>query len=164
MRVVSDEPPDEDVALFDDVERERWLSTSRRQLVTARALTAGAFHESGVLHSEQSAQCALQGLLHAVGAVREARGHSLVDLVAACEDRAALVLPDDLRAALGELAAQYQPSRYPDALPGGTPEEHYGAGAAERAMTTATRVLKSVEAHLEAFRTAGDHEHDTDDG
>lgn len=31
-------------------------------------------------------------------------------------------------------------------------------------MTTATRVLKSVEAHLEAFRTAGDHERDTDEG
>lgn len=150
--------------MFDDDERERWLSTARRQLDTARALTAGAFHESAVLHAEQAAQCALKGLLHAVGAVREARGHSLLDLLAACEERAALALPDGARAALGELAAQYQPSRYPDALPGGTPAEHYGAEAAERAITTAARALVSVEAHLRALEDGADREPDTDDG
>lgn len=162
---MSEKPPErKSRAAFDDVERERWLSTARRQLDTAQALTAGAFHESAVLHAEQAAQCALKGLLHAVGAVREARGHSLVDLVAACEERAALVLPDGSRAALGELAAQYQPSRYPDALPGGTPEEHYGAEAGDRAVRTAMLVIESVEAHLGALGDDADRESDMDDG
>lgn len=36
------------------------------------------------------------------------------------------MFPDELRAQLADLSADYQPVRYPDALPGGTLATHYG--------------------------------------
>lgn len=151
-------------ALFDHDECERWLSTARRQLDTARALTSGAFHESAVLHAEQAAQCALKGLLHAVGAVREARGlRSWISRPPARSE------PPWTCPMVSEPRSGSSPrstSRHATPMPcrGGTPADHYGTEAAERAVATATRVLESVEAHLGALGNDADLEPDRDDG
>lgn len=105
----------------------------------------GGVHEGAVLHAEQAVQCGLKALLHGLGETRRARGHDLVGLADACEELAGLVLGGDTREALGELAASYMPSRYPDALPGGTPADHYGPRAADEALRTARAVLGAVE-------------------
>ncbi len=128
------------------------MDTARRQLLVARHTAAGGFHDAAVLHAEQGTQCALKALLHAVGAPAQARGHSLLDLASACERAAGMVLDQRLREALGDLAAQYQPSRYPDALPGGTAADHYGAGASERSIATAESVLGRVALQFDRLR------------
>jgi HEPN domain-containing protein len=133
---------------FDATEYRRWVATAGRQLRIAAHTAEGGFHDAAVLHAEQAAQCALKALLHAVGAGPEARGHSLVDLAAGADRLAGLQLPGDQQEALGDLASQYQPSRYPDALPGGTPADHYGPGSSARAIATAEAMLNSVEAHF----------------
>ncbi|HWB70955.1 MAG TPA: HEPN domain-containing protein [Egibacteraceae bacterium] len=139
---------------FDATEYERWLETAREDVRVARYTAEGGFHHAAVLYAEQAAQCALKALLHAVGAGQEARGHGLLSLADACERWAGLELGQQQREALGDLALSYQTSRYPDALPEGTPSDHYGAGAADKAIETAVATLKAVEAAYADLRAA----------
>lgn len=132
----------------------RWRATAVRQIAVADHAAAGGFHEAAVLHAEQASQCALKGLLRGIGAVRQATGHSLLDLAARCEQHVGFALGTNVREALGELAASYQSTRYPDALPGGTPAEHYGAAASSRARAAARDVLEAVTQHVDALLAA----------
>ena len=132
--------------LFDRTEYERWLAACDDELAAARHNATGGFHHVAVLHAEQAAQCALKGLLHGVGAGAQARGHGLASLAERCAHAAGLALNDAAREALADLAREYLPARYPDALPEGTPAQHYGAGSASRALTTAEQVRDLVQA------------------
>ena len=137
--------------LLDHPEYARWSATAERQVAVARHSAAGGFHEAAVLHAEQAAQCALKALLHLVGQTAAARGHSLVDLHASAAAHAGLALPETLVDSLRDLASAYQPTRYPDALPGGTPADHYGEAASTRAIATAEATLALVEQHQQAL-------------
>lgn len=142
------------MVLLDIPQFERWIATARRQVAVARHTASGEFHEAAVLHAEQAAQCALKALLHGVGAVDQARGHALLDLVERGRVHAGLVVETDLQQGLAELGATYQPSRYPDALAGGTPAGHYGEAISTRSLATAEHVLAVVDAHFSTLRSA----------
>jgi HEPN domain-containing protein len=130
--------------MFDATEYERWMATARDHLRVARHDADGGFYSAAVLQSEQATQCGLKALLHGVGQAQAARGHGLLSLAQACRQWAGVALSDDDYGALGRLARDYQPTRYPDALPEGTPMGHHGADDATWAETIADRILQEV--------------------
>jgi HEPN domain-containing protein len=132
------------MATFDDAEYDRWMQTAEEHLRVAQHDEDGGFFSSAVLHAEQAAQCALKALLHGVGRPQEARGHGLLSLADRCARLAALSLNEEDRLALTRLARDYLPSRYPDALPQGTPMAHFGPADAEQARRTADRIVEAV--------------------
>lgn len=142
--------------IFDASEYGRWMSTARDNVAVARYSAEGGFHPAAVLHAEQAAQCALKALLHAVGRGERARGHGLLSLLDASRREAGLAVSDDLRDALADLARSYQPTRYPDALPEGTPRDHYGATTSPPAIETAQRILDEVERTWDALRRSAE--------
>lgn len=140
--------------MFDAAEYHRWLDTAHEDVRVARHNADGRFHHAAVLYAEQAAQCALKALLHAVGEGQRARGHGLLSLAEACHQWAGLPLDAGWREQLAELARNYQASRYPDALPEGTPRDHYGPASAERAIAMATRTIEAVTATWAALQEA----------
>lgn len=145
---------DPTAVVFDEPEYRRWIETARAHL-RAAGHNLGVADHAAVLLAEQAVQCALKALLHGVGSSRDARGHALVDLLRLVGDRAGLSLDDDLRDAVIGLARDYQATRYPDVLPGGTPAEYYSTRDADRAIGTARRALHAVEGQFTALLAAG---------
>ncbi|MDQ3430830.1 MAG: HEPN domain-containing protein [Actinomycetota bacterium] len=141
--------------LVNSHEYERWMDTARENLRVARHNAAGGFHPAAVLFAEQAAQCAFKALLHAAGAGERARGHGLLTLAGAVQELAGMALDEAQRTRLAALARTYQSSRYPDALPEGTPRDYYGADTAEAAIDTAASLLERVTAGYRALQAAG---------
>jgi len=142
---------------FDEPEHDRWVRAAGEHLAAARHAEDGGFHAAAVLHAEQATQATLKALLHGVGVPREARGHDLLALSVSCEEEAGLVLGDPERASLAELGRQYQATRYPDALPSGTPGDWFGPEAAVAAIATAERIAARAGARWsELLDEAGD--------
>lgn len=139
---------------LDEAEHERWRAHADEELRAAAHNADGGFHHVAVLHAEQAAQCALKALLRGIGRSEQARGHDLLRLADEVAANAALEVDDELRQGLSTLARDYLPSRYPDALPGGTPSGHYGVRDAGRAIATAEDVLAAVDAAWTALLTA----------
>lgn len=148
---------------FDESEYTRWRRAAEESLRVARHNRDGGFHHAAVFHAEQAAQCALKGLLHAVGAGGRARQHGLLSLADACTEAAGFDLSStDLRERLGGLARHYQTTRYPDALPEGTPADHYGPAAAGEAIATAERTVAAVDGSWTVLQAAmSEQESDT---
>ena len=142
------------VTPFDADAYGRWIAAAPDGLEVARYNADGGFHHVAVLHAEQASQCALKALLRGVGT--PARGHDLLGLAEACEREAGLVLPDALHAALADLAREYQSTRYPDALPGGTPRQHYGPEVADLALATAEETVTTVASRWEELAAEAD--------
>ena len=147
---------------LDRVEFDRWRRTADEHLRAARHSQGGELHSATVLFAEQAAQCALKALLLAVGRRDVARGHVLVAIAAFAQELAGLVVDEPFAEALARLSRAYQPSRYPDALPAGTPEEYFGRSDSTEALATAQRTLDVVD---EAWRglLEADEEDDDDD-
>ncbi|MGH8909010.1 MAG: HEPN domain-containing protein [Egibacteraceae bacterium] len=108
--------------------------------------------------AEQAAQLAVKGLLHGVGRGDRARGHDLVRLLDAAADTAGLAVSDEVREAAVRLSRHYQPTRYPDALPGGTPHSRYQAEDATVARIDADRLVDAVDEARAALREAAKEE------
>jgi len=138
---------------YDGPELERWRRQAQAALDLAASATATTPSWSCFL-SEQGAQLALKGLLHAVGEHAHAWGHDLGPI----ERRVAAVFGDDWPPGLVEpamrLGRHYLPARYPDAHPTGAPEERYTAADAEAAHTDALGLVDAVDAMAERLRAA----------
>lgn len=65
-------------------------------------------------------------------------------------------MSDDLVSGLRDLATTYLSSRYPDALPDGTPADHYDDARARRSLVIATTTIAEVERQRLALDAAGD--------
>lgn len=137
---------------IDQHEFDRWIAAAADELLAAEHNAEGGFHNVAVLHAELCAQCALKALLHGVGAGDQAYGHGLLSLADRAESLAGLELDGERRARLADLAREYLPSRYPDALPEGTPRGHYSQSAAARALDTARRALDQARAAWRALQ------------
>ncbi|MBM3934091.1 MAG: HEPN domain-containing protein [SAR202 cluster bacterium] len=98
-------------------EARRWFLQAEHELAIAKHSLSGGFHSHVLFVSHQTAEKCLKALAYHRGD-RTARGHSLVELVA------------DLKSSFPPLEAfvnlanrldkYYSPTRYPDALPGGS--------------------------------------------
>ncbi|MDP8968982.1 MAG: HEPN domain-containing protein, partial [Actinomycetota bacterium] len=81
-------------------------------------------------------------------------GHDLTALGALAAEALRATLTEELRSALGRLSRHYLPSRYPDALPGGAPGDHYGKDDSLQAVTDALAVVGFVDRWWQAVATA----------
>jgi len=138
---------------YDGPELERWRRQAQAALDLAESATASTPSWSCFL-SEQGAQLALKGLLHAVGEHANAWGHDLGPI----ERRVAQVFGHDWPSGLVEpamrLGRHYLPARYPDAHPTGAPEERYTSSDAETAHDDAVGLVAAVDAMAARLRAA----------
>lgn len=136
--------PREGPALVDRSEFERWRRAAEQALAAARAEVGAGLHHWACFLAEQSAQLSVKGFLHGIGGAPW--GHDLVGLgasVSAAVEAAAL---SGVEASLRRLARHYIPARYPDAVPGGGPGEHYGPEDSKEAVADAVAVLQAIDA------------------
>ena len=126
-------------APLDRPEFDRWSAAADRALAAADPVTAHQLHEWACFLAEQSAQLALKGLLHGIGA--PAWGHDPTAL----ERDASLAIgeawPDDAADRAERLSRFYIPTRYPDAIPGGVPGDRFGDADAAAARADAVALL-----------------------
>lgn len=140
--------------MLDGAEFRRWREAADDALAGARVQAEAGFPHWSCFMAEQSANLAVKALLHGIGA--GPWGHDLVALGAALAQASGGALPDDAEAALRRLSRHYIPSRYPDALPGGSPRSHYGPSDAEQALADAEQVARLVDAMWDDLTAAGE--------
>jgi len=130
------------------------MTTAETDIRASRYNAEGGFHASAVFLAEQAAQCTLKALLRGVGAAEAARGHGLLALLDGCASRAGLELEHTDREDAAALAREYMASRYPDALPEGTPWGHYGPRTAAWAAAVADALFADVAQCWARLRSA----------
>lgn len=138
------------VGVLDVPEYDRWLGTARSARASAEGLRGLGHHNWASFQAEQAAHLAVKGLLHATGSGSSAWGHDLPTLVqhaSEIDDRLRAVAPAATR-----LSLLYVASRYPDALPGLSPEARFGPAESESALADAREVLGAVEGAWNALR------------
>jgi HEPN domain-containing protein len=141
---------------LDKPEFDRWWRTADSSMDMAQLATEhGAYHHA-CLHAEQAAQQAVTGLLHSVGAGSDARGCNLLTLGRAVTGATGVALPEDVEEALARLTRHYLPARYPDALPGGTPLDHYTAADSSQALEDAALISGFVRRAWDELRSAAE--------
>lgn len=148
--------------MLDDEERQRWREEAAGALETARLAEAGGRHNWACFLAERSAQLAVKGVLHGVGAAPW--GHDVVALGRLLSTAMEVVLPDELAAALLALSRHYIPARYPDASPGGSPGDRFVAADAARALAQAELVLQVTDGLWLQLRAADADSESTDEG
>lgn len=121
----------------------RWLDTARQDLAFARHAAAGGFHAPACFHAHQAAEKAMKALHYARGA-RVVRGHGIRQLIERLE---APDLEDRLPGAR-ELDLLYLPTRYPNGLDDGTPEEAFSSEQSSRALGFAGDLVAAAAARL----------------
>jgi HEPN domain-containing protein len=136
--------------MLDRPEFTRWRRSAEEALEGARAQVGAGLHHWACFLAEQSAQLSLKALLHGVG--RAPWGHDLVALGRAAAEALGGPLGSEAEAALRRLSRHYIPARYPDAVPSGSPGEHYGAEDSQEAIADARAVAAVVD---EAWRRLG---------
>ena len=138
-------------APLDNREYLRWRLNADAALRGAEVQREASLHNWSCFACEQAAQLAIKAVLHGIGA--GAWGHDLVEL-ADMLTAAGLELPGDVRRDVEQLARHYVPTRYPDALAGGSPVERYGPADSGGAIEQCQRILTFVDAAWSALSDA----------
>lgn len=128
---------------LDAPEFERWRAAAQRAFASSDIQAEAGLHEWACFLFEQSAQLAVKGLLHGLGA--GAWGH---DLSALCARTDALIgdpWPDEAARWAERLSRFYIPTRYPDAVPAGIPGDRFVAEDSGAARSDAIRLLDAVD-------------------
>lgn len=127
-------------------EGRRWLAQATDDLVTAELLVRHGRHPVACFLAQQCAEKALKAVLYRGGA-DVVLGHSVAML---CQELAAAhpALAPRCRG-WATLDQHYIPSRYPDALPGGTPADVYTDVQARAAVDLAADVVTAARALIE---------------
>ncbi|MBS3967098.1 MAG: HEPN domain-containing protein [Truepera sp.] len=133
------------MAVFDHGEYQRWLAQAEHTLASARRDAEAGDFAWACFKAHQAGEYAVKALLRGLG--RPAYGQAIRRLL---QEVAALALEVsvDIQAAGQLLDRHYEPTRYPDAYPEGSPHEYYDARAAEEALNAAHQIfgwIKSVE-------------------
>jgi len=124
----------------------RWLSEAEWDLETARILHREKRFNASAFYAHQSAEKAVKALLYHVN--EAPWGHSirvLLERFFAKTSSRDLGLEAELLVCARELDRHYIPSRYPNALPAGTPHEAYDEETSQRAIECARRILEYVK-------------------
>jgi HEPN domain-containing protein len=119
----------------------RWLHQATDDHAAGQALAAAGFHAQACFLAQQCAEKTLKALLYADGAA-QVLGYSVRRL---CDDVADA--HPDLAEHCGQwsdLDQYYILTRYPDALPDGTPAELYQARHSAAALATAASAVRMV--------------------
>ncbi|HHV57979.1 MAG TPA: HEPN domain-containing protein [Firmicutes bacterium] len=122
-----------------------WLEEAVADLKTAEILLNAGRFNACAFHSQQAAEKAMKALLLKLHLAPW--GHSVWNLYLNAAEELGIEDPPTEEAAKG-LDWHYIPSRYPDALPAGTPSRFYDRGKAEEALEWARKVITFVKEHL----------------
>jgi HEPN domain-containing protein len=121
-----------------------WLDQARGDLQHAQNDLQDGFYDWACFSAQQAAEKAVKAVLKRHGL--EAWGHSIVDLLNALP--ACIVVPKDLYDMAMELDKGYISTRYPDALPSGSPRTRYSQQEARRFIEYAKIILEFCESLL----------------
>ncbi|MDK2854880.1 MAG: hypothetical protein PWQ86_93 [Bacillota bacterium] len=122
-----------------------WLEEAEADLETAEILLDARRFNACAFHAQQAAEKAVKALLLKLHLAPW--GHSVWNLYLNAVEKLGSGDPATEEAAKG-LDWHYIPSRYPDALPAGTPSRFYDRSKAEEALEWARRVMAFVKKHL----------------
>lgn len=128
--------------MVDEQEYRRWRDAAADALRAAEVQAAAGLYQWACFLAEQSAELAMKGFLHGVGA--GAWGHDLVALGEATAVQVGADVITEIVPALRRLSRHYIPARYPDAHPSGSPGEHYGTEDADEAVADTRLVLGAL--------------------
>ena len=129
------------------VESARWLAQATDDLQTAQLLVEHGRHPVACFLAQQCAEKALKAVLYHAGA-DTVLGHSVAALCREVGGRHPDLAPRC--AAWATLDQHYIPSRYPDALPGGTPADVYTHEQARAAVDLADEVVTAAGVLIDA--------------
>lgn len=121
---------------------QRFLETARKHLDHARFAADAGFHAHACFNAQQAAEKAVKAVHYAQGALM-VLGHSIRQLI---ED---LKIPSlaVLLSAARHLDLYYVPTRHPNRLDHGTPEEAFSSDQSSRALGLAQDIVTAV-AHI----------------
>ena len=130
-----------------EADGKRWLSQAENDLAAAQLMVERAFNAQACFMCHQVAEKALKALAYYRGD-RYVTGHSLLKLL---QDVSG-TYPDmsQFEGLMGILNQYYVPTRYPDALPGGTPFETYNLRQAQEAVDGASRLVHAAKGFIPA--------------
>jgi len=121
-------------------EASRWFSEALWDYETASILHRERRYNASAFYAHQAAEKAVKALLYKIN--EAPWGHSVRALLERFFSRVNSELKAELLACARELDRHYIPSRYPNALPAGTPHEAYDEEASRRALEAARRILE----------------------
>lgn len=127
-------------------EVERWFSEALWDLETAEILHKEKRYNAAVFYSHQAAEKAVKALLYSVN--EASWGHSIRTLLDRYFEKMKRKPDDVLMSFARELDRHYIPSRYPNALPAGTPHEAYDSEVSSRVINAAKEVVEFVRGVL----------------
>ena len=119
-----------------DVTSHRWLKTARKDLDLARLAADAGFHAHACFHAHQGAEKAVKSIHYARGA-RMVLGHSIRQLI----ERLNIPSLGVLLPAARQLDLFYIPTRYPNGLGDGTPDEAFSRDQSSRAVDLAHDII-----------------------
>jgi len=127
------------------MERSRdWMFQALGDLDHARHDVAAQFYDWAAFSAQQAAEKAVKAVLNRLGA--EVWGHSVTDLLDNLP--ASLQASDELLDFARELDTVYISSRYPDALPSGSPRTRFTRAQAERMVNHAESIIEFCASRL----------------
>lgn len=117
----------------------QWLETARRDLDLARLAAGAGFYAHACFNAHQAAEKAVKAIHYASGA-RMVLGHSIRQLI----ERLNIPSLGMLLSAARQLDLYYVPTRYPNGLDDGTPDEAFSADQSSRALDLARDIVAAA--------------------
>lgn len=117
----------------------RWLDTARKDLDYARFAAAAGFHAHACFNAHQAAEKAVKAIHYGRGA-RAVLGHGIRQLV----ERLDIPSLEALLSAARQLDLYYIPTRYPNGLDDGTPDEAFSEDESSRAIGLARDIVAAA--------------------
>ena len=117
----------------------RWLDTARKDLDYARLAADAGYHAHACFNAHQAAEKAVKAIHYASGA-RMVLGHSIRQLIERLNTPSLGVLLSAAR----QLDLYYVPTRYPNGLDAGTPDEAFSADQSSRALDLARDIVAAA--------------------
>ena len=124
----------------------RWFSEALWDLDVARVLHRERKYNAAAFYAHQAAEKASKALLYYVN--EAPWGHSVRELLQRYFTRVGREPDERLLSFARELDRHYIPSRYPNALPSGTPHEAYDEEASSRAIRASEGVVELARREL----------------
>jgi len=117
----------------------QWLNTARKDLDYARLAADAGFHAHACFNAHQAAEKAVKAIHYARGA-RMVLGHSIRQLI----ERLGIPSLGAQLPAARQLDLYYVPTRCPNGLDDGTPDEAFSADQASQALDFANDIVAAA--------------------
>jgi HEPN domain-containing protein len=114
-----------------------WFHQAQRDLDMARTALDSGFHEWACFSAQQAAEKAVKAVFQHMNG--DVWGHAVKELLEKLAEHAAV--PSELIVAAQQLDRNYIPTRYPNGLPAGTPQDYYNEEDARRAIDHAQLIV-----------------------